>query len=209
LNPTLIFFIGLFVAMLGVIPPGLLNMTAAKISLRDGHTSGFIFSIGVCFTVMLQTALAVIFASYLSNHPGVVGILQQVAFVVFILLAIYFLFVAKSNPKISNKVSSKSKRNRLFYGMGLAAVNVLPIPYQAYMSITLASAKLMDFEKLSVASYVTGAVMGTFVMLYLYILFFNRIKGRALTTQKSMNISIGVISLIVAIVTLFNIIKKL
>ena len=67
----------------------------------------------------------------------------------------------------------------------------------------------MDFERLSIITYVTGAAMGTFVMLYMYIFFFDRIKEREFTSQKSMNYTIGIITGIVALITFINILKEL
>ena len=91
--------------MLGVIPPGLLNMTAAKISLKEGHVRGLMFSLGVCTIVGVQTYIAVLFARYLVKHPEIVNILERVAFVIFVLITIYFLVLAK-------KTSSKPKKER-------------------------------------------------------------------------------------------------
>ncbi|MDC0629443.1 lysine transporter LysE, partial [Flavobacteriaceae bacterium] len=62
---SIVFLLGLLLAFVGVIPPGLLNMTAAKISLKEGHVRGFVYSIGVCVVVGVQTYLATIFAKYL------------------------------------------------------------------------------------------------------------------------------------------------
>jgi len=107
-NITFIFFLGLIIALIGVIPPGLLNMTAAKISLKEGHTRGIVFSIGVCVIVLIQTYIAAIFARYLSNHPEVIGILKRVAFVIFVLITIYFLLIAKAQPKQQIKPKVKS-----------------------------------------------------------------------------------------------------
>ena len=145
MNITFIFFLGLIVALIGVIPPGLLNMTAAKISLKEGHVRGVMFSIGVCVIVLAQTYLAAIFARYLSMHPEVIDILQRVAFVIFILITIYFLFIAKSQPQSQIQPKIKSKHSRFFQGVFLSAINVFPIPYQAYMTITLASIGWLDF----------------------------------------------------------------
>ncbi|SHI39356.1 LysE family transporter [Algibacter luteus] len=207
MNITFIFFLGLFFAMIGVIPPGLLNMNAAKISLKEGHVRGIVFSIGVCVIVFAQTYLASIFARYLSKHPEVIGILRSVALVIFILITIYFLFIAKSAPKQQIDPKTKSKQSRFFQGMLLSAINVFPIPYQAYMTITLASFGWMTFEKTSILSYVIGATTGTFVTLYMYIFFFDKIKEKPFTSQKNMNRIIGGITGIISIVTLINIIK--
>ena len=206
---TVAFFLGLFVALIGVIPPGLLNMTAAKISLKEGPGSGITFSSGVCLIVFVQTYVASIFARYLSNRPDIVEILQRVAFVIFVLITIYFLVIARNQKETKVETDIRSKQSRFFHGMLLSALNVFPIPYQAYMTITLASFGWMDFERTSIVTYVTGAAMGTFVMLYFYIFFFEKIKDKKFTSQKSMNYSIGIITGVVALVTFINILREL
>ena len=206
---TITFFIGFVVALVGVIPPGLLNMTAAKISLKEGYSRGIVFSIGVSVTVIAQTYVAVLFARYLSIHPDIVDILQRVALVIFILISVYYLFVAKERAKPQDEINNKSKKSRFFFGMLMSSLNVFPIPYQAYMSITLATFGLMNFDLTSITSYVAGAAMGTFVMLYIYIFFFDRIKSQRLTSQKNMNYSIGLITALIALITLINVIKEI
>ncbi|XMO88435.1 LysE family transporter [Algibacter sp. AS12] len=207
MNITFIFFLGLFFAMIGVIPPGLLNMTAAKISLKEGHVRGIVFSAGVCVIVLIQTYLASIFARYLSKHHEVIGILRAVALVIFILITIYFLFIAKSEPKQQKEPKRRSKHSRFFQGMFLSGINVFPIPYQAYMTITLASFGWMTFEQTSIMAYVVGAATGTFVTLYMYIFFFDKIKGKTFTSQKNMNRIIGGITGVISIVTIINMIQ--
>lgn len=209
MNITVIFFLGMVIAFVGVIPPGLLNMTAAKISLKEGHVRGIMFSIGVCVVVFFQTYIATIFASYLTNHPDVVKVLQRVAFVIFVLITVYYLLIAKATSKTDIERESRSKHSRFFHGMFLSAINVFPIPYQAYMTITLASFGWLEFRSSMIISYVAGAVTGTFVMLYLYIFFFDKIKNKNLTSQKNMNYIIGSITGIIAVFTLVNILREL
>jgi uncharacterized membrane protein YdcZ (DUF606 family) len=93
--------------------------------------------------------------------------------------------------------------------MFLSSINVFPIPFQAYMTITLASFGWLDFSMTSIISYVTGTAMGTFVMLYIYIFFFDKIKNKPIASQKNMNYIIGGITGIISIITLINIIKEL
>jgi threonine/homoserine/homoserine lactone efflux protein len=209
LSITVIFFLGFIVALIGVVPPGLLNMTAARISLKEGAGRGIMFSTGVCIVVYIQTYLAAIFARYLSKNQDVVEILQRVAFVIFVLITVYFLVLASKQKEAKKETEIKSKHGRLLHGMLLSALNVFPIPYQAYMTITLVSFGWMNFEKLSIVTYVTGAVTGTFAMLYFYIFFFDKIKDRNFTSQKSMNLSIGIITGVVALITFINIIREL
>lgn len=185
-------------------------MTAAKISLKEGAGSGIMFSTGVCLVVFIQTYIAAIFSRYLSNRSDVVAILQRVAFVIFVLITIYFLILASKQKKQKQVVEEdiRSKKSRFFYGMLLSGLNVFPIPYQAYMTISLASLEVMDFERLSIITYVTGASMGTFVMLYVYIFFFDKIKDKAFTSQKNMNYIIGSVTGLVALITFINILRE-
>jgi threonine/homoserine/homoserine lactone efflux protein len=209
LDITFIFFIGLVLAFIGVIPPGLLNMTAAKISLKEGASRGIVFSIGVCVIVCVQTYIAAIFARYLSHHPDVVDVLKRVALIIFVLITVYFFLLARKQPKPQIEANVKSKHSRFFHGMLLSSLNVFPIPYQAYMTVTLASFGWLSFKQTNIMSYVAGSAMGTFIMLYVYIFFFDKIKDKAFTSQKNMNYIIGSITGLIAIVTLINILKEM
>lgn len=204
---SIVFLLGLLFAFIGVIPPGMLNMSAAKISLKEGHVRGFVFSIGVCVTVGVQTYLALIFAKYLNQHPDVVDVLKRVALVLFVLISIYFFLLAKRQISPQKVDASKSKKSRFFQGILMSALNVFPIPYQAYIVTTLLSYQLLSLDNLSIGSYIAGATSGSFVALYIYILFFDKIKNSKITSPKWMNYSIGIITAIVSITTLLNILR--
>ncbi len=204
---SIVFLLGLLFAFIGVIPPGMLNMSAAKISLKEGHVRGFVFSIGVCVTVGVQTYLALIFAKYLNQHPDVVDVLKRVALVLFVLVSIYFFLLAKRQISPQKVDASKSKKSRFFQGILMSDLNVFPIPYQAYIVTTLLSYQLLSLDNLSMGSYIAGATSGSFVALYIYILFFDKIKNSKITSPKWMNYSIGIITAIVSITTLLNILR--
>ena len=204
---SIVFLLGLLFAFIGVIPPGMLNMSAAKISLKEGHVRGFVFSIGVCVTVGVQTYLALIFAKYLNQHPDVVDVLKRVALVLFVLISIYFFLLAKRQISPQKVDASKSKKSRFFQGILMSALNIFPIPYQAYIVTTLLSYQLLSLDNLSMGSYIAGATSGSFVALYIYILFFDKIKNSKITSPKWMNYSIGIITAIVSITTLLNILR--
>ena len=204
---SIVFLLGLLFAFIGVIPPGMLNMSAAKISLKEGHVRGFVFSIGVCVTVGVQTYLALIFAKYLNQHPDVVDVLKRVALVLFVLISIYFFLLAKRQISPQKVDASKSKKSRFFQGILMSALNVFPIPYQAYIVTTLLSYQLLSLDNLSMGSYIAGATSGSFVALYIYILFFDKIKNSKITSPNWMNYSIGILTAIVSITTLLNILR--
>ncbi len=153
--------------------------------------------------------LLLFFARYLSNHQDVIEVLQRVALVIFVLITIYFLFIAKSEEKQQIEPKIKSKKSRFFQGIFMSALNVFPIPYQAYMTITIASFGWLEFDTTSIFTYVTGTAMGSFIMFYVYIFFFEKIKDKPLTSQKNMNYLIGSITGVVSLITAFSVFKEM
>ena len=73
------------------------------------------------------------------------------------------------------------------------------------MTISIAGFGWFSFDPMSMLTYCAGAASGTLVMLYVYIFFFDKIKNKKFTSQANMNKSIGIITGIVAIITLINI----
>ena len=144
------FISGFLAAVIGVIPPGLINLTAAKISLTDGKKRAMMFVLGALIVIYFQTYISVIFAQYIDKHQEVVVLLCEVGLFIFVALTIYFLKFAKK-PKINNdNVAVKSKRSRFFMGMVISAINFFPIPYYALISIALASYHVFAFEPIPI-----------------------------------------------------------
>jgi threonine/homoserine/homoserine lactone efflux protein len=48
------FFLGFVIAVIGILPPGLINMTAAKVSVVDGRNEAISFVIGATVIVCLS-----------------------------------------------------------------------------------------------------------------------------------------------------------
>ena len=202
------FAIGFIAALIGVIPPGLLNMTAAKISMKQGRKIALLFSAGVCVTVCVQTFIALIFARYLDRHPEVVDILQEVALGIFLCLTIYFFFIAKDTRREMPKEMQYSKTNRFFYGILLASINLLPLPYWVYVSITFASFDWFSFDQFPLWATVIASGLGTFVMLYIYAQYFRRKNGKKLF-HLNMNYVIGFITAIISVITAVKVFQYL
>mgnify|MGYP003607438821 FL=1 len=199
---------GFIAAAIGIIPPGLINMTAAKINLKEGKKNAMWFILGAVLVIFFQVYIAVLFARVIDNRPDVVTLLREVGFVIFSILTIYFLFIAKEpKSKKKSKIKKSSKKSRFFLGMLLSGLNFFPIPYYVVVSVTLASYHLFVFENDVIFTFVLGSVLGSFAILYSYIAFFGRIEKKTDYLMRNMNTIIGIITGLVAVVTLFNILN--
>jgi threonine/homoserine/homoserine lactone efflux protein len=198
---------GFLTALIGITPPGLLNMTAAKVNLKEGKRNAFWFVFGAVIIIFFQAYLAILFARVIDIRPDIVILLREVGFGIFAGLTIYFLVLAEK-PKIKKaKIKKNSKKKRFFLGMLLSALNFFPIPYYVFVSITLSSYNVFSFSAASNLIFVIGAVLGSTLVFYFYITFFQKIQGKADYILRNMNTIIGSITGVVAIITLFNIIR--
>lgn len=199
--------LGFITAFIGIIPPGLINMTAAKVNLKEGKKNALWFVAGAVLIIFCQVYLAILSARIIDQRPDVVILLREIGFIIFAILTIYFLWIAKEPKKKKNKIKSNSKKSRFFLGMLLSALNFFPIPYYVFVSVTLASYKLFLFENYFISVFVTGSVLGSFTVFYCYIAFFQKIEQKTDYILKNMNVIIGSITGVISIITLFNIVR--
>src|SRR6478736_6548012 len=200
------FFLGFIVAAIGITPPGLINMTAAKVSLKDGRTEAIFFAVGATLIVFFQTFLALLFADFISSHPDVISKLQEIGLFIFIALTVYFFWKAKRPKLPKGEIKIRSKANRFFLGMLLSALNLFPIPYYVFVSITLSSYGYFYFLNSFICAFVGGVVLGSFLVFMLYIFYFKKREAKSSFLINNGNYIIGAITGLVSIITLFKLI---
>jgi threonine/homoserine/homoserine lactone efflux protein len=200
-------FFGFISAFIGIIPPGLINMTAAKVNHKEGKRNALWFVLGAILVICFQVFFAILFAKTINRRPDLITLMREIGFGIFTALTIYFLLIAKKPKVKSKKLKNKSKTKRFFLGMLLSVLNFFPIPYYVFISVSLASYKLFSFETTSIFIFVNGVVIGSFLVFYFYISFFNSIENKRDYIMKNMNTIIGSITGLIAIITLINIIK--
>jgi threonine/homoserine/homoserine lactone efflux protein len=203
----ILFFVTFSAAFMATVPPGLLNMNAAKTSVEKGKLNGIIFSLGVSTMIMLQAYVAVLISKYLHNHPEVVTVLLKIALVVFAFFAIYFFVLAKRNKPQKGKVLNVSKKNSFFKGVLLAALNLLTIPYYSGLNAMWKASGWIKFEVSDILIFILAAGLGTFTVLYLYTIYFYKLETKNNTFSRNSNyILSGLMSLlfVVTLVRIFN-----
>lgn len=200
-------FFGFISAVIGILPPGLINMTAAKVDIKEGKRAALSFVFGAVLIIVFQVYIAILFAQFIGEHPKVVVVLREVGGVIFTLLTVYFLVIAKKPHQIKGTIKKQRTSTRFLLGMLLSALNFFPIPYYVIVSLYLASYGWFVFETLSIFVFVLGAVLGSLLVFYSYISFFSKIESKTDFFMQNMNKIIGSITGIIALFTLFNIVK--
>ena len=200
-------FLGFIASAVGILPPGLINMTAAKVSLEDGRNEAISFAFGATIIVFFQTFLALFFANYLDQNTAFINMLQEIGLVLFLGLTTFFFWRGKNPKQTNHNIQKHSKSNRFFLGILLSSLNLFPIPYYVFISISLSAYGYFFFTKTFIYLFVLGAVSGAFIVFYGYILFFKKQENNNSFLLNYGNYIIGSITGLVSLFTIFKLLN--
>lgn len=204
MEETKIFLITYFAALIGVVPPGLVNMTVAKTCVEHGKKNGLYVAIGATVVVFFQALVAVLLAKYIFDNPYVRNILLRAGLVIFVILGIYFFIKARQDRGIVEG-SPKANKNSLIKGMIIAVLNVFPIPYFVALGAALNVGGENSFDFSIMITFVVAATLGSFTTLYFYVLSFNRIEEKSVMFAKYSNYFMAALMLVLVVITLLRI----
>lgn len=204
----ILFFATYSAAFMATVPPGLLNMNAAKTSVDKGKLNGVIFSLGVSSMILIQATIAVYISKFLYKNPGVIDWLLKFALVVFAFFAIYFFVAGRKNKVKPPKKAQVSKRNSFYKGFLLAAVNLLTIPYYSGLNAMWNASGWIQFEATDIITFVFAAGLGTFSVLYLYVFYFNKLETKTNRFSKNSNYILSALMVLLLVITIIRIFYK-
>lgn len=181
--------VGTLVAFVGILLPGMLNMTAVSVSVKNGKRAGMLFAAGMAVTTSFQAFIAFGSADYLRRHEEVVEQIHSFAFFLFLLLAIIFISKGKASQAIKTKTIS---RRKLFGGgMGMGFLNALSVLYFFAIGTVLTSRDVVQTGIFSVLLFSIGAGVGAFLVFWLYVKTAGWISDNADWFTRNMNYVIG------------------
>tara|TARA_R110000744_G_scaffold107851_6_gene204501 strand:- start:2374 stop:3003 length:630 start_codon:yes stop_codon:yes gene_type:complete len=200
-----LFFATFSAAFMATVPPGLLNMNAAKISVEKGKTNGIIFSLGVSTMIIIQAYISVLISKFLFKNPEIIDLLLKIALIVFAFFAIYFFVKAKKKKRNRPKIVKVSKKNSFFKGILLAAVNLLTIPYYSGLNAMWNASGWIQFQFRDIATFILAAGCGTFTVLYLYTVYFTKLETKNNRFSKNSNYILSALMMLLLVITLIRI----
>lgn len=197
---TLLFFT-FGAAFLASLPPGLLNLNAAKASVEKGKANGVMFGVGVAVAVMMQTYVAVRIAKYILRNQHVVEVLLQIAIVLFFVLAIFFFIKGRKQRQREIVLVEGKKRNSFSRGVFLALINLLAIPYYSGLNTVFHGQGFMTYAVEDEIVFILAAGGGTFLAMYLYVFYFDKMEKKTSTFSKNSNYILSALMVLLFVIT--------
>jgi len=198
----LAFFLGFSTSYLGTVTPSMLNITATKISIEKNKKTAINFSIGVSCIVLFQAFFALFFLKIIHSHPIVIETIQSISIIVFIILSLFFFRMAIQEQK--EIATKKNIKNGFLTGIGLSLINMFAIPFYCGVGATFEMYGWLNLDIIDVSIFVVGSALGTYLILYHYVLLAEKIKPKLAAFSKYLNFILGSITGIVALVSLLK-----
>jgi threonine/homoserine/homoserine lactone efflux protein len=190
------FIIGFSIGFIGLLPPGMLNMSSLRVSLENGLKEAIKFSIGASLVVGIHSFIAFTFSNYLQQHPEIIARLKWLGIFVFFILSI--LFFRKSRQK-QNLRGKESKGNMIRNGFLLSNMNMLGIPFYLGASIALGTKTPEILTGIGKTFLVSGAMFGAFTLFSCYSIFAKLIKTRISYIAENINLILSILFFILFI----------
>ncbi|NEV94707.1 LysE family transporter [Psychroflexus sp. YR1-1] len=190
-------------ALVGVIPPGLVNMSVAKTCLERGRRNGVLMAFGASSIVFFQALLAVLISKFIFSNPYVKNIFLQAGIAILILMFIYFLLSA-NYKKTQRNIKKRTGTKSFFTGVLVSAINIFPIPYFVLIATLLSNNFKIAFSFYSDLFFALSAALGTLTTLYFYVIFMMRIGGKTELFKRYSNYFMALLMLILIVVTWFR-----
>lgn len=204
MEETKIFLITYFAALLGVVPPGLVNMSVAKTCVKRGKKNGIYMAFGASIVVLLQAAIAIMLARYIFDNTYINNILLRAGLVVFLIMMFYFLVMAQRKRR-EVEVTPTSGFKSILKGMMIGALNIFPIPFFVALAAALNVNGDIEYHLLNNTAFILAASLGTFSTLYLYALFFAKIEAEGTYFARYSNYFMAGLMLILVVITFIRI----
>jgi threonine/homoserine/homoserine lactone efflux protein len=195
------FFLGFVVSFVGSIPPAGINLTAIRIALEKTKVQALWFSAGAVLIEGIFMIISLQFASYVAAHAHWEFWIKWTAVVVFLVLGIAAFWPVV--PKTDNANEKKSIwASDFVYGMFLSVINPLQIPFWLAYGTYFYTNQWLDAALTPTLVFVVGAMLGTYLLLYIYAVYASTVLARIMKDTLSGKRLIGFVFLGLALLQL-------
>lgn len=196
--------IAFFALFAGGTPPGLINMYIAKITLSKNKKNGVYAAWGAFTANIIQAVVCILLTKFLTKRFSIPGNTLKIGVFLFAGLTIYFLIATLRNGPIKQEIKKKDSGRSFAKGFFMTCLNVLLIPYFIFIGTQLNLTVDNPFSFWYIALFAVSAGLGTFSILYLYVIMALHLQKRTNLIVKYANAFMTLLMFILFSVTLIR-----
>lgn len=202
-----IFFAGLAIAFVGMLPLGTQNLAAMQIAITDGVQPALLFALGILVPDIFYVLATLLAMQWIQRQKSLFLILEWVTLVIVTALAIAN-FYAALHPAVHKNVLLSNGLPKFLLGLLMNSINPLQIPFWFGWSTVLFTKKILEPRWNQYLLYTAGVSIGTFSGTAVFIFGGRFVADKISHNQTLLYVAVGVVFTVTALLQVWKIKKR-
>lgn len=202
-----IFFAGLFIAFIGMLPLGTQNLAALQIAISDGVNQAVEFALGMVLPDVFYVLLTMLAMQWIQQRKKLFRALEWVTLVIVLSLAAAN-FWAALHPAVHKNVLLSNSLPKFLLGIVINGVNPMQIPFWFGWSTVLLTKKVLEPRWAHYLLYAAGVALGMFGGTAVFIFGGRLIADKISHNQPVLYLLVGIVFTITALVQVWKMKRK-
>jgi len=208
LHIVYVLLLGFIISFLGQLPLGNMNMTATQLSLQENYKNAWKYGLGVVVVEIIYLRLALSGMDWVVEHKVLFTVMGWVTVIVFIVLGVLAFVMARKQTSTKKGLLLNNKMNRFLLGVVVSGINPAQIPFWFLWSTQLLDSKVLLPTTAQFNLFTAGAGLGSLAGLAVYIHGGKWMITKLKTSNKGLNIFIGIVFILAGLFQLYNMLFK-
>jgi threonine/homoserine/homoserine lactone efflux protein len=203
-----VFFVGSLISFLGQLPLGNMNLTATQLSVQQSYRSAWNYGAGIVIVEIIYLRLALTGMDWVVEHKQLFAVMGWLTVVVFVVLGILAFVMAHQQTGTKKGLLLNNKMNRFLLGIVVSGINPAQIPFWFLWSTQLINSKVLMATTSQFNTFTAGAGLGSLAGLAVYIHGGKWVIAKMKTSNKALNIFMGIVFILAGLFQLYNMLFK-
>lgn len=196
------------ISFLGTLPLGTVNVTATNITVHNSVMAGFLFSAGCIFVETLCLIFVLAAMDWVSKKQKLFRVFEWMTVLLIFIMSTASFIAAYKMKAFGDNIFTAYQLSPFILGLLLSSLNPLHIPFWIGWTTVLINKKIIIPDNKNYLVYISGITLGTFAGFSLFIYGGNYIIQQAGNNQQFINLIVGTVLLITALVQVYKMIYK-
>jgi len=202
-----IFFAGLLIAFVGMLPLGTQNLAAMQIALSDGLQAALLFAFGMLIPDIVYVLTTLLAMQWIQKQKKLFAALEWVTLIIVLALAAAN-FYAAMQPAVHKNVLLSNGLPKFILGLFMNAVNPMQIPFWFGWSTILFTKKILAPQWMHYIIYTAGVTIGTFAGTCVFIFGGRLLADKISHNQNILYFAVGGVFVVTALIQIWKMRKK-
>jgi len=203
-----VFFVGSLISFLGQLPLGNMNLTATQLSVQENYRNAWKYGLGIVLVEIIYLRLALTGMDWVVEHKVLFAIMGWLTVIIFIVLGVLAFVMARKQTSAKKGLLLNNKMNRFLLGVVVSGINPAQIPFWFLWSTQLLNSEVLLPTTAQFNLFTAGAGLGSLAGLAIYIHGGKWLITKLKTSNRGLNIFMGIVFILAGLFQLYNMLFK-